>query len=99
VLVVGVMIPAGPGMVGTFQAAAILGLSLFFPRAAVDTRGNAYANVLWLTQLTQQTVLGLAFLFSSHIQIARIFRAPAEVEHELEAEEAEYATEARPRGE
>jgi hypothetical protein len=84
-------------MVGTFQAAVILGLSLFFPRAAVDTRGNAYANVLWLTQLAQQTVLGLAFLFSPHIQIARIFRAPAAVEHELEAEEAEYAAEPRPR--
>ena len=93
VLVVGVMIPAGPGMVGTFQAAAVLGLSLFFPRAAVDTRGNAYANVLWLAQLAQQTALGLPFLFSRHIQIARIFRAPAEVEHELQAEEAEYAAE------
>lgn len=91
VLVVGVMIPAGPGMAGTFQAAAILGLSLFFPRSVVDTRGNAYANVLWLAQLAQQTVLGVAFLFSRHIQVARIFSAPSEVEHELEAEEAEYA--------
>jgi hypothetical protein len=91
VLVVGVMIPAGPGMVGTFQAAAILGLSLFFPRAAVDTRGNAYANVLWLAQTGQQIALGLVFLFSRHIQIARIVRAPVEVEQELEAEEAEYA--------
>ncbi len=91
VLVVGVMIPAGPGMVGTFQAAVVLGLSLFFPPARVGTHGNAYANVLWLAQLTQQTVFGLAFLFSRHIQIARIFQAPREVEEGLTAEEAEYA--------
>ncbi len=98
VLVVGVMIPAGPGMVGTFQAAVILGLSLFFPARTVDTRGNAYANVLWLAQLAQQTALGLAFLFSRHIRIARIFRAPAELEQQLEEEEAEYVADPRPRG-
>ncbi len=94
VLVVGVMIPAGPGMVGTFQAAVVLGLSLFAPREAVDTRGNAYANVLWLAQLGQQTLLGVIFMFSRHIQLDRVFRAPAEVEEELEQEEAEYAAEA-----
>ncbi|HEU4384384.1 MAG TPA: lysylphosphatidylglycerol synthase transmembrane domain-containing protein [Anaeromyxobacteraceae bacterium] len=90
VLVVGVMIPAGPGMVGTFQAAVVLGLSLFAPRDAVDTHGNAYANVLWLAQLTQQTLFGVVAMFSRHIQLDRIFRAPAEVEEELEREEAEY---------
>ncbi|HET6923622.1 MAG TPA: lysylphosphatidylglycerol synthase transmembrane domain-containing protein [Anaeromyxobacteraceae bacterium] len=93
VLVVGVMIPAGPGMVGTFQAAVVLGLSLFAPREAVDTRGNAYANVLWLAQIGQTTLLGVTFMFSRHIQLDRIFRAPREVEQELEQEEAEYAAE------
>lgn len=91
VLVVGVMIPAGPAMVGTFQAAVVLGLSLFAPREAVDTRGNAYANVLWLAQLGQVTLLGLPFLFSRHIRLDRIVQAPREVEEELEREEAEYA--------
>jgi uncharacterized protein (TIRG00374 family) len=93
VLVVGVMIPAGPGMVGTFQAAVVLGLSLFAPREAVDTRGHAYANVLWLAQIGQTTLLGVTFMFSRHIQLDRIFRAPREVEQELEQEEAEYAAE------
>jgi len=93
VLVVGVMIPAGPGMVGTFQAAVVLGLSLFAPREAVDTHGNAYANVLWLAQIGQTTLLGVTFMFSRHIQLDRIFRAPRQVEQELEQEEAEYAAE------
>ena len=92
-LVVGVMIPAGPGMVGTFQAAVVLGLSLFFPPGQVGTYGNAYANVLWLAQVAQQTAFGLVFLFSRHIRIGRIFEAPRDLEEGLEAEEAEYAAE------
>ncbi len=93
ILVVGVMIPAGPGMVGTFQAFVVLGLELFLPRAVVDTAGTAYANVLWAAQLAQVSAFGLAFLFSRHIQIARIFQAPQEVEEGLEADEAEYLAE------
>ena len=89
-LVVGVMIPAGPGMVGTFQAAIVIGLSLFVPREVVDVHGQAYAHVLWATQLGQQTALGVVYLFSRHVTLARLFAAPGEVEDELEAEEAEY---------
>ncbi|HTS80232.1 MAG TPA: lysylphosphatidylglycerol synthase transmembrane domain-containing protein [Myxococcaceae bacterium] len=61
-LVVGVMIPAAPGMVGTFQAAVKLGLSIFLPASVVNGPGLAYANVIWLCQTTQQIGLGLIFL-------------------------------------
>jgi uncharacterized protein (TIRG00374 family) len=88
VLVVGVMIPAGPGMVGTFQAAVAGGLALFYP--GQGERAFAFANVLWLVQLAQQTAFGFVFLFSRHIRLAQIFQAPAEVEDELEEEESEY---------
>lgn len=90
VLVVGVMIPAGPGMVGTFQGAIVLGLSLFAPRDAVATRGLAFANVVWATQIAQQTLLGILFLPSRHIRIAALFGAPASIEADLESEEEEY---------
>jgi uncharacterized protein (TIRG00374 family) len=90
VLVVGVMIPAGPGMVGTFQGAVVLGLGLFAPHEQVATSGVAYANVLWAAQLGFQAVLGVFFLFSRHIQLGRIFSAPHEVGEGLEVEEAEY---------
>jgi hypothetical protein len=93
VLVVGVMIPAGPGMVGTFQAATVLGMSLFVDKAVLDTRGTAYANVLWAVQLAFTAGLGFFFLFSRHIKIAQIFSAPAEVEEGLEEEEREYVAE------
>jgi len=61
-LVVGVMIPAAPGLVGTFQAAVKLGLSIFLPAAVINGPGLAYANVLWLCQTGQQIGLGLIFL-------------------------------------
>jgi uncharacterized membrane protein YbhN (UPF0104 family) len=90
VLVVGVMIPAGPGMVGTFQGAIVVGLSLFAPAEAVATRGIAYANVLWAVQLVLTSALGLAFLSSRHVPLGRLFAAPQEVGAGLEEEEAEY---------
>lgn len=92
VLVVGVMIPAGPGMVGTFQGAVVLGLSLFVSHEAAEARGPAYANVLWAAQIGFQTLLGLAYLFSPHVKVARLFAGPA-TGSELEAEEAEYQAE------
>jgi hypothetical protein len=84
------MIPAGPGMIGTFQGAIVLGLGLFAPAEVVATRGTAYANVLWAVQLAQQTGLGLLFLFSPHVKLAKLWTAPGAVGAGLEAEEAEY---------
>jgi hypothetical protein len=66
VLVIGVMLPAGPGMVGTFQAFTQLGLSLFIAQTE-SARGAAYANVLWAGQFVQQVALGLFFLSSKHL--------------------------------
>ena len=86
VLVVGVMIPAGPGMVGTFQAAVVLGLSLFFPPAQVGTHGNAYANVLWLCQTGQQIGFGLIFLSLDHLSFGDVAGHMAESTDATEAQ-------------
>jgi uncharacterized membrane protein YbhN (UPF0104 family) len=93
VLVVGVMIPAGPGMVGTFQAAVVLGLSLFLPAEAAAARGPAYANVLWAVQMGVQVAIGLAFLPSSHIKVSRLLGGIEETGEALEEEEAGYKAE------
>jgi uncharacterized protein (TIRG00374 family) len=62
--VVGVMIPAGPGMIGTSQFFTQLGLSIFVPGAlavpAVAARAAGYANAIWILQFGQQVLLGLA---------------------------------------
>ena len=84
------MIPAGPGMVGTFQGAIVVALSLFAPSDAVATRGTAFANVVWAVQLVQVTALGTFFMFSRHIRIGRLVAAGSQVGAELEAEESDY---------
>ncbi|HYD40788.1 MAG TPA: lysylphosphatidylglycerol synthase transmembrane domain-containing protein, partial [Anaeromyxobacter sp.] len=89
VLVIGVMIPAGPGMIGTFQGAIHIALALFFPATIVDGPGMAYANVLWAVQLFLQIGLGLVFLFSRHIRMGQVLAAPEEVAEELEEEAGE----------
>jgi glycosyltransferase 2 family protein len=70
VLVVGLMIPAAPGMMGTFQAALRVGLMLFLPKAVVDSTGQAYANVMWLCQTVQQVGLGLVMLSLTHVSFS-----------------------------
>jgi len=63
VLVIGVMLPAGPGMAGTFQFFCQLGLSLFMAQTdEARATAAAYANVLWGAQFVQQVGLGLLFL-------------------------------------
>jgi uncharacterized protein (TIRG00374 family) len=72
VLVVGVMIPAAPGMMGTFQFAIRVGLALFLPGEMVRSAGLAYANVLWLCQTGQQIVFGLLFLSLDHLSFGDV---------------------------
>ena len=79
VLVVGLMIPAAPGSAGTFQAAVIIGLSVFLPHTLVSGAGVAYANVLWGVQTTQQVAFGLFLM-------ARSRQSFTELAHNLEQE-------------
>ncbi len=72
VLVVGLMIPAAPGMMGTFQAAMKVGLGLFLPASVVNQSGLAYANVLWLSQTVQQIGFGLILLSVGHMSFRDI---------------------------
>ncbi|WP_434380011.1 lysylphosphatidylglycerol synthase transmembrane domain-containing protein [Melittangium boletus] len=87
VLVVGVMIPAAPGMMGTFQAAVKVGLSLFLPASVVNGSGLAYANVLWLCQTVQQVGLGVLLMSAGHLS----FRDLAGRLNKVQAQEQDTA--------
>jgi hypothetical protein len=90
--VVGIMIPAGPGMVGTSQFFTQLGLSIFIPGAltvaGVAARIAGYANTIWLLQFGQQVLLGLVFLVAGHVSLAGLFK-PWKTEPSLPQEGAE----------
>jgi hypothetical protein len=74
VLVAGVMIPAGPAMLGTFHGAIILGMGLFFPSPAQYGAIVAYAWVLWGAQFGQQVLFGLYFLLRGHIAFGSLWQ-------------------------
>lgn len=74
--VVGVMIPAGPGMVGTLQLATQIGLSFFYNAFDAGPEGVnavAYANTVWLLQIAQQVVVGLFFMSTGHVSLRGLF--------------------------
>jgi hypothetical protein len=74
--VVGVMVPAGPGMVGTMQFFTQAGLSLFVAEG-FSARGAAYANTIWLLQFGEQCTLGLIFLIAGHVSLKGLLGARA----------------------
>jgi hypothetical protein len=78
--VVGAMIPAGPGMVGTLQLATQIGLSLFykaFDSGPEGVNAVAYANTVWLLQFAQQVVVGVFFMSTGHVSLRGLFGASA----------------------
>lgn len=99
VQVVGVMVPAGPGMVGTLQFFTQMGLSLFVPGAlsdpAASVQAAAYANTVWLLQLGQQVGLGVAFLLAGQVSLRGILGKDAALADEPDPTSGAGATEAR----
>ncbi len=79
--VVGVMVPAGPGMVGTMQFFTQAGLSLFVTGAlsdpAISARAAGYANTIWMLQFGVQVGLGAIFLLVGHVSLKGLFGSAA----------------------
>jgi len=75
ILCVGLMIPAGPGMIGNFHYFVRLGLSLFVSETVLGSAGVAYAILIHAMQLGQQVVWGLPFMFTGHISFRRVLSA------------------------
>jgi uncharacterized protein (TIRG00374 family) len=76
--VVGIMIPAGPGMVGTSQFFVQLGVSIFISGALggsqIGIHTAAYANTIWLLQFGQQVLFGLFFLVIDNVSLHGLFK-------------------------
>ena len=92
ILVIGVMIPAGPGMLGTFQGAVILGMELFFPGEANGSAVFAYAWVLWAAQFGQQVLFGLYYVVLGRVSLSSLWRPAPAAEDKAGAPEVPGAT-------
>ena len=68
VVVIGIMIPAGPGFLGTFQAGILAGLAVF---GIERTDAAAYGLVVYPLTLLVVVGLGLPFLLAGHLRQVR----------------------------
>jgi glycosyltransferase 2 family protein len=92
VQVVGIMVPAGPGMIGTMQFFTQAGLSLFVPdafapRSDVAARAAGFANTVWMFQFGVQVALGCIFMLLGHVSLRGLLlaRPPQSDEADLPA--------------
>ncbi|HEY0882853.1 MAG TPA: lysylphosphatidylglycerol synthase transmembrane domain-containing protein [Archangium sp.] len=72
VVIIGMLIPAGPAGAGTTQAALIVGMQVFFADDVVNSSGVAFSIALWLVQVVQQILFGLFFMIRSHASFSDI---------------------------
>lgn len=93
--VVGSMIPAGPGMVGTTQFFIQLGLSIFVPGALgvpeVAARAAALANVVWLLQTVQQVAFGAPFVAAGRVSLRAILKRKDDTDADVDLTQASKA--------
>ncbi len=86
VLVLGIMIPAGPGHLGTFQAAIGVGLAVF---GIDDTSAQAYGAVVYPMNAAVIIAFGLPYLFSGRIGVRNVISASAQMGEEPADEPAD----------
>jgi hypothetical protein len=67
VLAMGILLPQGPGLFGSFQFFVYLALRMYFPDAAVRSHGVAYVFLLYGCQFIFTTATGLGAMFFGHI--------------------------------
>lgn len=72
VLAIGILLPAGPGLFGSFQLAVSTGLKLYVADALVGEQGAAYVFLLYLTQAIVITVFGLVPLYKLDVSLSDV---------------------------
>lgn len=59
VLAIGILLPAGPGLFGSFQLAVVSCLRLYYPESTVAAEGAVFVFLLYVSQSTVMVVLGV----------------------------------------
>lgn len=88
VVIIGMLIPAGPAGAGTTQAALLVGMSVFFDDATVNSSGVAFSIALWIVQVAQQIIFGLFFMLRSKESFSDIAGKLSEQQQQANAGEA-----------
>lgn len=67
VLAMGILLPAGPGLFGTFQLSIFLALRMYFSQDVVVGPGAAYVFLMYASQFVFTTLTGVGALWFGHI--------------------------------
>ena len=67
VLAIGILLPQGPGLFGTFQVFVYLALRMYFPEDMIRERGVAYVFLLYASQFVFTLVTGFGAMAVGHI--------------------------------
>lgn len=76
VLAIGILLPAGPGMFGSFQAFLAAGLRLYVDERHVSDEGAAYVFLLYVVQALFMTLTGVIPLYAMKLSFRDLLGPP-----------------------
>jgi uncharacterized protein (TIRG00374 family) len=82
VLALGILLPSGPGLFGSFQVAVSAALKLYFPEQLVGTQGSVFIFLLYGLNAVLMIAIGVIPLLRMHIGLTELI-APRIGESEL----------------
>ncbi|MDB4975780.1 MAG: hypothetical protein JWN48_4121 [Myxococcaceae bacterium] len=82
VLALGILLPSGPGLFGSFQVATSAALKLYFPEHLVNTQGSVFVFLLYALNALLMIAIGVIPLLRMHINLTDLI-APRIGESEL----------------
>ncbi len=74
ILAIGILLPAGPGLFGSFQLAVSTALKLYFATELVGSQGAVYVFLMYAIQATLITLAGVAPLYALHLSFGDLLR-------------------------
>ena len=75
ILAIGILLPTGPGLFGSFQLAISTGLKLYFAEALVGEQGAVYIFLMYVVQSIGITLAGVIPLFGMNIKLGDLLGA------------------------
>lgn len=74
ILAIGILLPAAPGLFGSFQLAISTALKLYFATEIVGSQGAVYIFVMFIVQAIFITVAGLVPLYAMKLRFSDLLR-------------------------
>ncbi len=82
VLALGILLPSGPGMFGSFQIAVSAALKLYFPESLVGAQGSLFVFFVYVLNALMMSAIGVIPLLRMHVRLTDLI-APKISESEL----------------